>query len=167
MLRANPRKNAIVQEYILPDFSPNSVSRTGYIRSGPGAALADESNGTNGHSSKNQEEDEQVLYMGNERFSGPELLFNPSDIGKSAPGPCPKLTPLGLKHCGLSEAIAHVIAQMPEEFQGLFWANIGVFGGLGNIEAFGERLSVYCRLIHMVLNMAQRTGSSSVMSYPL
>lgn len=26
-------------------------------------------------------EEEQVLFMGNERFVGPELLFNPSDIG--------------------------------------------------------------------------------------
>jgi actin-related protein 6 len=26
-------------------------------------------------------EEEQVLIMGNERFAGPELLFNPSDIG--------------------------------------------------------------------------------------
>ncbi|ODO08721.1 hypothetical protein L198_00454 [Cryptococcus wingfieldii CBS 7118] len=29
---------------------------------------------------------------------------------------------------------------MPEELRGMFWAHIGIFGGLGNIEALGERL---------------------------
>lgn len=31
---------------------------------------------------------------------------------------------------------------MPEEIQGMFWANIGIVGGLGNVEALGERLWV-------------------------
>jgi actin-related protein 6 len=29
---------------------------------------------------------------------------------------------------------------MPEELRGMFWANIGLFGGLGMIENLGERL---------------------------
>jgi actin-related protein 6 len=29
---------------------------------------------------------------------------------------------------------------MPEEVRGMYWANIGIFGGLGNIENLGERL---------------------------
>ena len=41
---------------------------------------------------------------------------------------------------GLPETIAHVISMMPEEVQGMFWANIGIIGGLGMIEALGERL---------------------------
>jgi actin-related protein 6 len=86
MIRRNPRSNTIVQEYVLPDFSPHSTSRTGYIRSGPGATSPPIAQaGVNASSGKALpgEEDEQVLYMGNERFAGPELLFNPSDIGKS------------------------------------------------------------------------------------
>lgn len=82
--RQNPRKNPIVQEYVLPDFSPNSISRTGYIRSGPNAAPP--SPRANGHDKKpaSGDEEEQVLFMGNERFSSSELLFNPSDIGEAA-----------------------------------------------------------------------------------
>lgn len=62
--RANPRKNPIVQEYILPDFSSN---RRGRIRQPEEMVL----------------DSYQVLYMENERFTVPEVLFNPNDIGKS------------------------------------------------------------------------------------
>jgi actin-related protein 6 len=123
-----------VQEYVLPDFSPNSTSRTGYIRSGPNAARPEY---------EAQAEEEQVLWMGNERFAGPELLFNPSDIG--------------LKQSGLPETIALVISMMPAELQGMFWAHIGVFGGLGNIPDFGERLCVHCKLDSVAQLMKQRT----------
>ena len=77
-----PHHNSIVQEYVLPDFSAKSTSRNGYIRSGPNAAALasrkDDEKRTNGM----VEEEEQVLWMGNERFTGAELLFNPSDIGE-------------------------------------------------------------------------------------
>nr|XP_019008456.1 actin-like protein ARP6 [Kwoniella pini CBS 10737]OCF47237.1 actin-like protein ARP6 [Kwoniella pini CBS 10737] len=107
--KQNPKKNPIVQEYVLPDFSSRSTSHQG-----------------NGHKKPIVEDEEQILVMGNERFAGPELLFNPSDIG--------------LKQSGLPETIAHVISCMPEELRGMYWAHIGIFGGLGNIEALGERL---------------------------
>jgi actin-related protein 6 len=76
--RENPKKNPIVQEYVLPDHS-GSTSTTGYIRSGPNAEPRE------GQTKKGNtdDEEEQVLWMGNERFMGPELLFNPSDIGQS------------------------------------------------------------------------------------
>ncbi|WVQ83263.1 actin-like protein ARP6 [Cryptococcus sp. DSM 104549] len=128
--KANPKKNPIVQEYVLPDFS----GRPGYIRSGPDASIPEditESSGQvngnrRGKSKLDEEEDEQELWLGNERFSGPELLFRPSDIG--------------LKQSGLSETVAYVISMMPEELRGMFWAHIGIFGGLGNIPNLGERL---------------------------
>jgi actin-related protein 6 len=149
-IRRNPRHNPIVQEYVLPDFSPNSTSRTGYIRSGPNAAPTESEAQANGNDSAKAarkvggtEEEEQVLWMGNERFAGPELLFNPSDIG--------------LKQSGLPETIALVISMMPVELQGMFWAHIGVFGGLGNIPDFGERLCVYCKLDSFPQLMRQRT----------
>jgi hypothetical protein len=75
--RENPKKNPIVQEYVLPDHS-GATSTTGYIRSGPNAEPRE------GQTKKgNLDDEEQVLWMGNERFMGPELLFNPSDIGES------------------------------------------------------------------------------------
>ena len=79
--RRHPRKNPIVQEYVLPDYSARSTSRTGYIRSGPDAAQPESVQDGKKAIDGNDEED-QVLWMGNERFTGSELLFNPSDIGK-------------------------------------------------------------------------------------
>ena len=62
--RANKSHNTIVQEYVLPDFSRN---RQGYIRQPDGQPV----------------DGEQILYMGNERFSIPEVLFCPDHIGTS------------------------------------------------------------------------------------
>ena len=62
-VRANPKSNSIVQEYILPDFSLN---RRGHVRQ------ADEM----------LEDSFQVLFMNNERFTVPEILFRPDDIGE-------------------------------------------------------------------------------------
>ena len=67
----------------MPDFSPNSTARVGYIRSGPNAVVPEPVEGEVAPKKRSHEgEEEQVLFMGNERFAGPELLFNPSDIGK-------------------------------------------------------------------------------------
>lgn len=46
------------------------------------------------------EEDEQVLTMNNERFTVPEILFNPSDIG--------------MDQAGISEAIVDAISSCDE-----------------------------------------------------
>lgn len=61
--RQDPKGNSIVQEYILPDFSTN---RQGRIRQ-PDDIIA---------------EMDQILLMNNERFSVPEILFRPDDIGR-------------------------------------------------------------------------------------
>ena len=60
--RADKSRNTIVQEYVLPDFSRN---RHGYIRRPDSLPI----------------DGEQILYMGNERFSIPEVLFCPDHIG--------------------------------------------------------------------------------------
>ena len=41
---------------------------------------------------------------------------------------------------GLPETVDYVISMMPEELRGMYWANIGIFGGLGNVLNLGERL---------------------------
>ncbi|KAG8928772.1 Actin- protein 6 [Tulasnella sp. 418] len=101
--RNNPRNNKIVQEYVLPDFS---INRLGFVRTS-----ADKST----RALSDEEAKMPVVYMGNERFSVPELLFNPSDIG--------------LEQAGLPETIAHSISSLPQDLQGMFWANIGLIGG--------------------------------------
>jgi len=60
--RINPRSNSIVQEYVLPDFSN---SRTGFVRTADSI----------------KSDTDQVVYMNNERFCVPEVLFRPSDVG--------------------------------------------------------------------------------------
>ncbi|KAH9168756.1 actin-domain-containing protein [Lactarius sanguifluus] len=101
------KNNRIVQEYVLPDFSRH---RSGYIRE-PNDLRID---------------GEQVLYMGNERFSIPEVLFCPDHIG--------------LRQAGLGEAIVQSISLLPEDLQGMFWANIGLIGGSTKFPGFSARL---------------------------
>jgi actin-related protein 6 len=60
---SNPKKNNIVREYVLPNFSINR--HHGRVRL-PNEELS---------------ATDQVLFMENERFTIPELLFRPDDIG--------------------------------------------------------------------------------------
>lgn len=82
-----------MQEYVLPNFSSKPYARTGYIRSGPNALSAEEleqAEPSEKPDSKTKrkvpgdDDEEQVLFMGNERFAGPELLFHPDHIGELA-----------------------------------------------------------------------------------
>ena len=47
---------------------------------------------------------------------------------------------VGIDQSGLAETVAYIISCMPVELRGLYWANIGIFGGLGNVLNLGERL---------------------------
>ncbi|KAI0057804.1 actin-related protein Arp6 [Artomyces pyxidatus] len=105
--RANPKSNTILQEYILPDFSLN---KRGRIRKPDEMTL----------------DSDQILYMNNERFSVPEILFRPDDIG--------------LPQSGIGETIAQSIALLPDDIQGMFWANIGLIGGNTKFHGFSARL---------------------------
>lgn len=74
--RLPPKQNPIVQEYCLPDFTP--LNPRGYIKSGPNAVPPlERAEGTAATG------EEHVVNMGNERFSVPEVLFHPNDIGGS------------------------------------------------------------------------------------
>ncbi|KAG7445611.1 actin-like protein ARP6 [Guyanagaster necrorhizus] len=68
----------------------------------------------------------QILVMNNERFSVPEIIFRPDDIG--------------LNQVGLAGTIAHSISLLPEDLQGMFWANIALIGGNTKFPGFRERL---------------------------
>ncbi|CCL99741.1 uncharacterized protein FIBRA_01763 [Fibroporia radiculosa] len=105
--RVDPRRNAIVQEYILPDFS---INRPGRVRQ-PGDTLNDTA---------------QVMYMNNERFTVPEIIFRPDDIGLEQPG--------------IAQTVARSIALLPEDLQGMFWAHISAVGGNTKFPGFIQRL---------------------------
>ncbi|KAI0819238.1 actin-like protein Arp6 [Trametes gibbosa] len=100
--RVQPTQNDIVQEYIFPDYSAN---RPGRIRR-PGEALGDAY---------------QTLTMNNERFTVPEILFHPTDIGYAT--------------------VAASISHLPQDLQGLFWANIALIGGNTALPGLRERLT--------------------------
>lgn len=65
--------------YVLPDFSRN---RHGYVREQNIYKISSQFGQSRTETTEPQlEESEQILYMTNERFSVPELIFNPTDIG--------------------------------------------------------------------------------------
>jgi len=105
--RTDLKRNSIVQEYILPDLSTH---RKGRVRQ-----LDDIVTDT-----------DQILVMNNERFTVPELVFRPDDIG--------------LDQGGLAEMIVFSISKLPSDLQGMFWSNIGLIGGNTKFKGFRERL---------------------------
>lgn len=106
--RTDLKRNSIVQEYILPDLSTH---RKGRVRQ-----LDDIVTDT-----------DQILVMNNERFTVPELVFRPDDIG--------------LDQGGLAEMIVFSISKLPSDLQGMFWSNIGLIGGNTKFKGFRERLT--------------------------
>ncbi|KAJ3043539.1 Actin- protein 6, partial [Rhizophlyctis rosea] len=105
--RKPARDNPIVQEYVLPDFS---MKKEGRVRK------ADDQTS----------EDDQILVMNNERFTVPETLFHPSDIG--------------VDQAGLPEAIVQAIDTCDPDLQGMFYSNIILTGGNARFPGFKERL---------------------------
>lgn len=107
------RKNKIVKDYILPDFT--NVKR-GYIREPDWKAKPNSLNSV----------DPQFVRLANERFQVPELLFHPSDIG--------------INQVGLVEAIVDSISCLPKKIQPLLYSNIVLTGGSVKIRGMKERL---------------------------
>ncbi|OJT09951.1 Actin-like protein ARP6 [Trametes pubescens] len=119
--RVQPTKNRIAQEYIFPDYAGN---RPGRIRR-PGEPL---------------DEAEQTLTMNNERFAVPEILFHPTDIGEYQSPDMPRTAP-GLDQAGISATVAASISLLPQDLQGLFWANIALIGGTTALPGLRARLT--------------------------
>jgi len=81
--------NPIVRSYVLPDFLPESTNKLGFVRPPPTGNTppptpppAEDAMVVDGAAPKKTAEEEQLLQMNNERFTVPEVLFNPSTIGK-------------------------------------------------------------------------------------
>lgn len=110
----------IAKDYVLPDYHN---LKKGYIRDhDPGAAarlkrLA---------AGKPTEITEDVLTLRNERFTVPELLFNPLDIGIRQPG--------------LAQLVMQSLSVLPTGLWPGLLANIVVVGGNANIDGFIHRL---------------------------
>ncbi|KAK4052625.1 Actin- protein 6 [Microbotryomycetes sp. JL221] len=138
------RHNPIVRTYVLPDFLPDSPNKLGYVRESSMADQNHRKNGMNGvagvgpgnlHQNVDgsmmapggqKQDEEQLLYMNNERFVIPEVVFNPSTIE--------------LNQGGLPEVIVDSIMALPQEIQGMMWNNIILVGGSAKFPGFVERL---------------------------
>ncbi|CAJ0631561.1 11716_t:CDS:10 [Entrophospora sp. SA101] len=116
--RKSTRNNSIVQEYVLPDYSKNPK---GYVRERKASGR------------RNNYSDEQVLYMNNERFTVPEILFNPSDIG--------------MDQAGIPEAIVASINSISPDTQGLFYENVLLVGGNSLFSGYKERIEKDLRVL--------------------
>lgn len=68
----------------------------------------------------------QILRLNNERFTVPEILFYPSDIG--------------MESMGIAETIVKCIRLCPPKDQPLLAKNIVVMGGNANFPGFKERV---------------------------
>lgn len=91
------KDTSIVRTYVLPDFVPTSNNKLGYLRIPPTGLTPPPSPpptpppmeeivpgsgaGNKGKGKEKVVEEEQLLQMNNERFSVPEVVFNPSSIG--------------------------------------------------------------------------------------
>ena len=70
------------------------------------------------------------MTLGNERFTVPELLFNPGDIG--------------MKQAGLPDTIMQSMSGLPPGLWTAMLSNILVVGGNANLPGFVDRLFVFC-----------------------
>ncbi|CAB4028392.1 Actin-related 6, partial, partial [Paramuricea clavata] len=112
MARIKGKENKIVRDYVLPDYT--NIKR-GYIKSVEDMWDKSKIN-----------ENEQMIRINIERFSVPEVLFHPPDIG--------------VQEMGIAEAIVHSIDATPTDMQPHFYTNILLTGGSCLFPGFKSRL---------------------------
>ncbi|KAM0456761.1 hypothetical protein ACHAPV_007051 [Trichoderma viride] len=108
----------IVKDYVLPDFH---TRHKGILREyDPAQHVKSKKLAATGHS------EEDVLTLRNERFTVPELIFRPSDVGMRQPG--------------LADAIQQSLNELPIGLWPGLLANIVVVGGSSLFDGFIQRL---------------------------
>jgi actin-related protein 6 len=138
------KKNTVRRHYVLPDQT-NSI--LGYVygttptaadigravtseREAAASATSSSSMAVDSNTEEQKQlplpEDAQVLPLSNERFSVPEVLFHPSDVG--------------LRQAGLGEVVLQSIMACPEYLREALCANIVLVGASAAIPGLPERL---------------------------
>ncbi|EPE28844.1 Actin-like ATPase [Glarea lozoyensis ATCC 20868] len=115
----------IAIDYVLPDYHKRSK---GYARDHDPNAAGKLKNLTTG---KSVEAAEDILTLRNERFTVPEILFNPSDIG--------------MRQSGIAQLIWDSLSAVPFGLWPGFLANVVIVGGNANVPGFSERLDMEIR----------------------
>ncbi|XP_063404961.1 actin-related protein 6-like [Mytilus trossulus] len=108
--RKKGKENTIARDYVLPDYT--HIKR-GYVKP------LEETTGR-------AKDGEQIIRMNNERFTIPELLFHPSDVG--------------IHEMGVAEAVVHTIQSLPEEMQPHMYNNVILTGGNCKMPGFYSRM---------------------------
>jgi len=110
----------IAKDYVLPDYHN---LKNGFMRDhDPGLAARVRKMAAG----KAVEAVEDVITLRNERFTVPELLFNPMDIG--------------LRQPGLAQLVMQSLSELPVGLWPGLLANVVVVGGNSNIDGFIHRL---------------------------
>ncbi|KJE91257.1 hypothetical protein, variant 2 [Capsaspora owczarzaki ATCC 30864] len=110
--KQRPSSNTISVDYVLPDYTTimKGFVRAPVARTGPA----------------NMSSDEQLVKLNNERFSVPELLFHPSDVG--------------IKQTGIPELIGLVVESLEEAAQYYAYQNVVLTGGNARFSGFQARM---------------------------
>jgi actin-related protein 6 len=117
--------DGIAKDYVLPDYHGRTK---GYVRDHDPTAATKLKEMVKG---KALGASEDVLTLRNERFTVPELLFSPTDIG--------------LRQSGIAQQVMDSLSSLPMGLWPGFLANIVVVGGNSNIEGFVFRLQMEIR----------------------
>eukprot|EP00727_Mastigamoeba_balamuthi_P002602 m51a1_g12339 putative actin-related protein 6 (408) ;mRNA; r:506005-507574 len=121
-MRAVDTDRSLWCRYVFPDYSPSNM--TGYVlddpKGGQPAAAA------SGPEEEQKQQQQQVLSLGRERFSIPEALFRPSDIG--------------VEQAGIAEAVMQAAAACSDDLYAPLLSNIVVCGGSSMFPGFVGRL---------------------------
>ncbi|CAH8556099.1 unnamed protein product [Heterobilharzia americana] len=121
---SNLKSNSILREYVLPNYV--DIHR-GYVRNPNTEAPGNSANDKPDQRTSNQSQQGYILRLNNERFTVPELLFYPSDVG--------------YQEMGLTEAIQYLMCErLPAAVRPGAWANFMVMGGNTCFPGFTERL---------------------------
>lgn len=113
-------RNAIVVDYVLPDYNSH---KQGYVRpSDPTLAARMRKLGL----AAGGEAMEDFMTLGNERFTVPEILFHPSDVG--------------MKQAGLPEMIMQCLEALPVGLWPAMLANVVLVGGNAKMPGLLRRL---------------------------
>uniref|UniRef100_A0A0N5AXB5 Actin-related protein 6 n=1 Tax=Syphacia muris TaxID=451379 RepID=A0A0N5AXB5_9BILA len=106
--RKKRNENSIIREYVLPDFTSHN---RGFVRE---------------PQDSKDIEDCQKLILNLERFTVPEVLFSPSDIG--------------ILQMGIPEAIACAVNRCPKAMHGRLYNNIILVGGNSAFPGYMQRI---------------------------
>ena len=120
-VKNEPTKSGIVQGYVLPNYTTRT---RGELR--PHSPLDWKQMSTLGYVTNADGERDALIKIGNERFTMPELFFNPKDVGLNQPG--------------LAELVMKSLSKVPTGLWTAMLANVYVVGGNSLFPGFVNRL---------------------------